>query len=204
MLNKNYKLGSRWKLFLLVPLTLIAFFFVSCTEKEKAITAEEPVIEAIENIDVLAEKMSSYKEQDPDARPEVFYIVEEMPTFNDGEPAQEFRKFIAQNLKYPEEAKDNGATGRVIISFIVSSNGKVVIPNKEDLANITGENLDEVVVVSYRPLDSEGEEPDEKYIQMFREEVIRVISKSPDWTPGKQRGIAVNVMYTFPVNFIMQ
>ena len=46
MLNKNYKLGSRWKLFLLVPLTLIAFFFVACTEKDVPITE----IDAIEEI----------------------------------------------------------------------------------------------------------------------------------------------------------
>ena len=34
MLNKNYKLGSRWKLALLIPLAVIAFFVVSCTDKD--------------------------------------------------------------------------------------------------------------------------------------------------------------------------
>ena len=39
---------------------------------------------------------------------EVFYIVEDMPTFNGGDPATEFRKYIAQNLQYPEIAAENG------------------------------------------------------------------------------------------------
>jgi len=63
---------------------------------------------------------------------------------------------------------------------------------------------DEVVVVAYRTLNEDDPMPDEKYIRMLKEEVIRVISGSPDWEPGKQRGIPVNVLFTFPVNFVMQ
>ena len=68
---------------------------------------------------------------------EIFYVVEEMPTFNGGEPI-EFRKYIAQNLKYPPEASEAGVTGRIITSFIVSKEGKVVIPEKEALAESAG------------------------------------------------------------------
>jgi hypothetical protein len=39
---------------------------------------------------------------------------------------------------------------------------------------------------------------------MLKEEAIRVISSSPDWEPGKQRGKAVNVMFTFPITFALQ
>ena len=187
MLNKNYKLGSRWKLALLLPLTVIAFFIVSCTDKDAPIEAIEP-----------AEEITA---QTPEM--EVFQVVEEMPTFN-GEAATEFRRFIAQNLTYPEEAFEHGATGRIIIIFIVDKEGKVVIPDQETMAKIEGKPIDEVVVVSYRKLKEDAEEPAEKYIEMFKKEVIRVISSSPDWTPGKQRGQAVNVMFTFPVNFVLQ
>ena len=57
---------------------------------------------------------------------EVFYIVEDMPTFNGGEPAVEFRKYIAQNLQYPEIAAENGVSGRVIVQFAVNKTGQVV------------------------------------------------------------------------------
>lgn len=106
---------------------------------------------------------------------EVFYIVEDMPTFNGGDPAIEFRKYIAQNLRYPEIAAENGISGRVIVQFAVNKNGRVV---------------DAVVVAGVDPaLDKEA---------------IRVVMSSPSWAPGKQRGKAVKVLFTFPINFVLQ
>jgi protein TonB len=106
---------------------------------------------------------------------EVFYIVEDMPTFNGGDPATEFRKYIAQNLRYPEIAAENGISGRVIVQFAVNKSGSVV---------------DAIVVRSVDPaLDKEA---------------IRVVMSSPKWTPGKQRGKAVKVLFTFPINFVLQ
>ena len=109
MLNRDYKLGSRWKIAMLLPLTIVAFFIVSCTDKDAPIidteTAEEITTDESESADVTDT--------------EIFYVVEKMPTFNGGEPA-EFRRYIAQNLKYPSEANENGATGKVFIKFIVN------------------------------------------------------------------------------------
>jgi protein TonB len=106
---------------------------------------------------------------------EVFYIVEDMPTFNGGDPAVEFRKYIAQNLRYPEIAAENGISGRVIVQFAVNKNGQVV---------------DAVVMRSVDPaLDKEA---------------VRVVMSSPKWTPGRQRGKPVKVLFTFPINFVLQ
>ena len=106
---------------------------------------------------------------------EVFYIVENMPTFNGGDPAIEFRKYIQQNLRYPEIAAENDISGRVIVQFAVNSTGRVV---------------DAVVLMGVDPsLDREA---------------LRVVMSSPAWTPGKQRGKAVKVLFTFPINFVLQ
>ena len=106
---------------------------------------------------------------------EVFYIVEDMPTFNGGDPATEFRKYIAQNLRYPEIAAENGISGRVIIQFAISKTGQVV---------------DAAIVRSVDPaLDKEAK---------------RVVMSSPKWTPGRQRGKSVKVLFTFPINFVLQ
>ena len=188
MLNRNYKLGSRWKLALLLPLSVIAFFVVSCTDKDVPIKDIEPDEEIVADAPEM----------------EVFMAVEEMPKFNGGDAADEFRMYIAKNLIYPDEAKEAGATGKIFIKFIVDKEGKVIIPEKETLAGIEGKPLDEVVVVAYRKVKDDSEDPDEKYIQMLKDEVKRVVLSSPDWTPGKQRGKAVNVMFTFPVNFVLQ
>jgi protein TonB len=109
------------------------------------------------------------------AEEETFFIVEDMPTFNGGEPAIEFRKYIATNLRYPEIAAENGISGRVIVQFAVNSVGKVV----------------EAKVVA-------GVDP------ALDKEAVRVVMSSPPWTPGKQRGKPVKVLFTFPINFVLQ
>ncbi len=117
----------------------------------------------------FTEEAEEFKEE------EVFYIVEEMPTFNGGDPATEFRKYIQQNLRYPEIAAENDISGRVIVQFAVNSQGKIV---------------DAVVLMGVDPsLDREA---------------LRVVNSSPPWKPGKQRGKAVKVLFTFPINFVLQ
>ncbi len=120
-------------------------------------------------------EFSGFVDEEEFEEEEVFYIVEDMPTFNGGEPAIEFRKYIAQNLRYPDIAAENGISGRVIVQFAVNSKGRIV---------------DAVVVAGVDPaLDKES---------------IRVVMTSPPWTPGKQRGKAVKVLFTFPINFVLQ
>ena len=182
MLNKNYKLGSRWKLFLLVPLTLIAFFFVACTEKDSS-------------ADMKVEVVDDTK---------IYYEAEEMPSFNDGEAAKEFRIYIAQNLIYPEQAASQGASGRIVVSFVVRKDGTVEIPDPEEVAKIQGKSLDEVVVVSYMKIKDETPDADEASIEFLKKEAVRVVTSSPKWKPGKINGVPVDVMYTFPINFVLQ
>jgi len=193
MLNRDYKLGSWWKLTFILPLIFIALIIVSCTENEGSATIQT------EN-----QQETTLNTPVPDIEGELFYVVEEMPSFNGGDPAVEFRKYIAQNLIYPKEAAENGVTGKIFIHFVVTDEGKVIVPDEETMARIEGKSLDEVVVVAFRSIDEETEMPEEKYINLLKEEVIRVVSSSPDWVPGKQRGKAVNVSFTFPVTFVLQ
>lgn len=193
MLNKNYKRGSSWKIAMILPMVALTVIAISCSDKEVA-NDELVKIDAVEDNSAIAESGLS---------DEVFYVVEDMPTFNGEEPTT-FRKYIATNLRYPKEASANGVSGKVFIRFVVTSTGKVVVPDQELVAKMEQKPMDEVVVVTYRKLKEDDPDPDEKYIQMLKDEVIRVISESPDWEPGKQRGKKVNVMFTFPVTFALQ
>lgn len=104
-----------------------------------------------------------------------FVRVEEMPLFNGGKPEVEFWKYISKNLEYPNIAQENGVGGKVHVQFIVDEKGNVV---------------DAKVLVPIDPaLDSEA---------------LRVVNSSPQWTPGRQRGKAVKVIYTFPIIFKLQ
>ncbi len=100
----------------------------------------------------------------------VFDVVEEMPEFPGGNA--ELFKFLAANIKYPKTAVENNVEGRVIVEFVVATDGTV--GNAKVMRSISPE------------LDAEA---------------LRVISVMPKWKPGKQNGKAVRVKYTLPVTF---
>lgn len=122
----------------------------------------------IEIIEVFQEE-----EEEVEEAP-IFYIVEDMPSFQ-GKGADGFRSWIAQNLRYPEIAAENGISGRVFVQFVVEPNGTVT----------------NVQVVR-------GVDP------ALDKEAVRVVKSSPKWAPGKQRGKPVRVAYTFPIVFVLQ
>jgi TonB family protein len=87
----------------------------------------------------------------------------------------ELRKFIANNIEYPAIAQEKGIQGRVYVTFVVDKNGEVA---NARIARGVDPSLDK--------------------------EALRVVNSLPKWTPGKQRGEAVNVSYTVPINFALQ
>ena len=100
-----------------------------------------------------------------------FQIVEQKPSFMGGDQ-NAFSKWVAEQIVYPEIAKENQISGKVITQFTVEKDGSVT--NVKVLRGVD-EALDK--------------------------EAIRVVKSSPKWTPGRQRDRAVKVTYTFPVIF---
>lgn len=187
MLNKNDKPGSRWKLAMLFPPVVFALVLLSCAEKEGSFNGN----------DLLNENAVS-------AESKIYYEVEEMPVFRGGD-FMEFRQYIAQNLTYPAEAAENGVTGRIIVTFVITKEGDVRIPSESEIpAPPEKSTKNEVVVVGYRPISEGGPIPDEKYVDLLKKEAVRVITSSTGWEPGKIDGKPVNAMMTMPINFILQ
>ncbi len=117
-------------------------------------------------------QVSNEKEEEAEDAP-VFFIVEEMPEFPGGQLA--LRKFIAQAVKYPVIAQENGIQGKVFVNFVVGKDG-----------SITNAKI------------SRGVDPS------LDKEALRVVMSLPKWKPGKQGGKAVRVSYTVPINFQLQ
>jgi protein TonB len=141
---------------------------------EDDVEIEEIEFESMEADEDMEMELVVFEEEEESAEEEVFVIVEDMPRFKGGDMNQ-FRSWVAKNLRYPEIAAENGISGRVFVQFAVNSKGEVV---------------DVVVVRGVDPaLDKEAK---------------RVISSSPKWAPGKQRGRPVKVQFTFPVVFVLQ
>ncbi|WP_297101523.1 energy transducer TonB [uncultured Draconibacterium sp.] len=112
-------------------------------------------------------------EEEEEEEAQVFFIVEDMPEFPGGDLA--LRKYIANAIKYPVIAQENGIQGKVYVTFVVSKTGKVT---DAKIARGVDPSLDK--------------------------EALRVVNALPAWKPGKQRGKPVNVSYTVPINFVLQ
>jgi protein TonB len=139
-------------------------------EKVEIATTEEQVNTSV-NKEVTEEVVETNKIiKEPDEEVVNFYIIEEKPEFPGGEEGM--MKWIAEHIKYPEIAKENGITGKVFIQFVIDKDGRVT--NVSVLRGVDP-SLDK--------------------------EALRVISAMPAWTPGKQRGKAVKVSFQLPINF---
>ena len=102
-----------------------------------------------------------------------FDVVEEMPQFPGGAAA--LMQYLSKNIRYPEEAHKNNIQGRVIVNFIVETDGSIT---------------EAKVTRSIHPL--------------LDAEALRVINAMPKWNPGMQGGKPVRVKYTVPVTFKLQ
>jgi TonB family protein len=85
------------------------------------------------------------------------------------------RNFLAQSVKYPAEAVSKGVQGKVYVTFIVDKDGST---KNAKIARGVDPSLDA--------------------------EALRVVSSLPKWKPGMQKGQAVAVQYTVPINFRLQ
>lgn len=112
-------------------------------------------------------------EEEEEVEEQPFVIVENMPEYPGGQI--ELMKYIAQNVRYPNVARENGIQGKVFVRFVVTKTGGV----------------DKVTVA--RSVDP-----------LLDQEAIRVVKTLPKWKPGMQRGKTVPVWYTVPINFQLQ
>ena len=102
----------------------------------------------------------------------IYSVVEEMPEFPGGSAA--LHKFIADNLRYPEELAENCIQGRVFVDFCVDTLGRVRDPK---------------IKRSLHPaLDKEA---------------IRVVGLLPDFKPGRHNGRKVNVRLSLPIHICL-
>lgn len=136
----------------------------SQTKKDSATCEEEEHVLRIG--EVVVDEVPA---PDPETN-EVFGVVEQMPAFCGGDAA--LRKYLAENTHYPEEAKEEGVQGRVVVNFVVEKDGSIT---------------DVKVVRGIDPL--------------LDKEAVRVVKTMPKWIPGKQSLVPVRVRYVLPVSF---
>ena len=102
----------------------------------------------------------------------VFDTVEQIPEYPGG--MQAMIEFLQTNMKYPEDAAKQKVEGRVMVQFVVETDGSV-----SDV---------HVAKQVFPSLDAEA---------------IRVVQAMPKWMPGKEKGKVVRVKYNLPLVFRM-
>lgn len=95
------------------------------------------------------------------------------PRFSDARGSAQ--QFLGQELEYPEEARDAGIQGTVVVRFLVDEQGALRRP--EIVRGVGGGCSDEV---------------------------LRVTGKMPAWIPGQMDGKPTAMMYYLPVQFTLE
>ena len=104
------------------------------------------------------------------------FIAPETPGEFMGGNIETFQRWVAENLRYPEEMKNQKASEvRIVVKFTIGKHGYIVPSSIEFLQGS---------------------------VKAFNDEVRRVLLSSPRWEPGKQKGEPVAVSYMLPVIFI--
>lgn len=101
---------------------------------------------------------------------EIYTAVEHSAQFPGG--IKKFYEYLANNIKYPADARKNNVQGKVFLTFVVEKDG----------------SLSDIKVM--RGIGSGCDE-----------EALRVIKASPKWVPGTQNGRTVRQQYTAPIGF---
>jgi protein TonB len=105
----------------------------------------------------------------------IYTVVDQMPVFSVGDASMLL--FIQRNLKYPQNAINEGRSGTVYVSFVVSEDGSVtdVVVEKE--------------VINCTECTSEA---------------LRVVRSMPSFLPGRNNGTIVKVQIFLPIRFILK
>jgi len=97
----------------------------------------------------------------------------ELPSFAGG-GIEKFREWMIYNIKLSGIADQKKISGTLLITFIINIDGEVT--------NVT-------VQKGINPL--------------IDNEAVRIVKSSPRWTPGRQQGQPVRIIYKLPLTFSM-
>jgi len=171
---RTYRPGSRKKG---QPYVQLLYFYGDKTED--AVTAKHslyiPPAKRNKNIRPATAEKQKGEARKPDihtpakatGREQIFTYVEQMPTF-----PGDINAYIKAHLTYPAAAKKAQLEGRVILRFVVNSDGTL---SNYEVQRGLGYGCDEAA--------------------------LKMLKSMSKWKPGTQNGKAVAVYYTLPVYF---
>ena len=166
MITKNQKVkGSVIKVLLTLP--VFALLILLNTQCDNTKPNEEKQQTTVTETETILEQ-PVYDTEAATLQDSIYRVSEVMPQYPGG--PNEMMRYIQENIKYPQSAKDNKIEGRVYVSFVVEKDGSIT-----NAAVIRG-------------IDKECDA-----------EALRVVSSMPKWNPGQQDGKNVRTQFTIPI-----
>lgn len=149
---------------------------------------------------ILLQGQEVYNDDDDDP---VFEVTEEPAQYPGGQAA--LMQFLAQNIRYPKIAAENGVQGRVLVQFVIEKDGSLsnfaVVKKSGDIITKNAQNG--ITVNAQGSATEESKVPQEAF-DALNAEAVRVLREMPKWIPAKQRGQEVRMRYTLPITFRLQ
>jgi TonB family protein len=158
MTKKKSGRYAGFKVLLVLPLTLMLIILLGTRDRVGALMDVSTSQVSGPGMPVLQKADTGFRQLD------------RQPEFQGGSDAM--IKFIAQNVKYPEKARQSGVQGTVYVQFTVEESGKVSQISIKKGVEAT--------------LDAEA---------------MRVVGLMPDWSPGEIKGKKVSVQMVLPISF---
>jgi TonB family protein len=155
---------------MLIAVPVIAFIFLAISASKAELMPPPPPPPPSQSSELKDNPKVVMEEPIKEPNEVPYVVVEEMPMFPGGDAA--LLKYIGENTRYPELAKEHNIQGRVIIRFCVTSKGSV----------------SQISVLK-------GIDPE------LDKEAIRVVKTLPSFKPGSQGGKPVPVWYMVPISF---
>ena len=166
MITKNQKVkGSVIKVLLTLP--VFALLILLNTQCDNTKPNEEKQQTTVTETETILEQ-PVYDTEAATLQDSIYRVSEVMPQYPGG--PNEIMRYIQENIKYPQSAKDNKIEGRVFVTFVVEKDGSIT-----NAAVIRG-------------IDKECDA-----------EALRVVSSMPKWNPGQQDGKNVRTQFTIPI-----
>lgn len=107
---------------------------------------------------------------EPAPPPPILVYVEQRAEFNGGMEA--LTRYIHSQMRYPEQAREAGIAGKVIVQFVIGTDGNV-----SDISVLRGIGAG------------------------CDQEAVRVVRNMPQWYPAKKNGRAVKSYFILPLVF---
>lgn len=126
------------------------------------------------NEDLRVEDIKIEFENDTTKTSEDIFLVVDNPAQFPGGFAKLYIDYIDKNLKYPNDAREEGIRGKVFVEFVINIDG----------------SIDDTTVRAVKGLN-----------ESCNNEAIRLMQECPDWTPATMKGNPVKQRFVLPITF---